>query len=61
MVSAGFNAADGETTGNPGSRWTGWLDHLPRPPRIPLPRTDMGGNDIAVLETKTASAGAVGH
>lgn len=39
------------------SRWTNWLDRIPRPPRIPLPRTDMGGSDIAVLETRTASAG----
>jgi hypothetical protein len=38
------------------SSWTNWLDRIPRPPRIPLPRTDMGGSDIAVLETRTASA-----
>ena len=57
-ASAEFDDTDGKMAANPGSRWTGWLDHLPRPPRIPLPRTDMGGSDIAVLEPGMESASA---
>jgi len=58
VTSAEFNGKDGEMAANPGSRWTGWLDQFPRPPRIPLPRTDMGGSDIAVLEPGMKSASA---
>lgn len=58
VVSAESNGTEGKTAANSGSRWASWFEHLPRPPRIPLPRTDMGGSDIAVLETRTASAGA---
>jgi hypothetical protein len=38
------------------STWTRWLARLPRPPRVPLPRTDMGGSDIAVLAPPTTAA-----
>ena len=58
VVSAEFHGTDGKMAANSGSRWTGWLDHLPRPPRIPLPRTDMGGSDIAVLDPGMESASA---
>ena len=32
------------------SKWSKWLDYLPKAPRIPLPRTDVDGSEIAVLE-----------
>ena len=32
------------------SQWSKWLDYLPKAPRIPLPRTDVDGSEIAVLD-----------
>lgn len=39
--------------------WSKWLGRLPRRPRIPFPRTDLGGDDIVVVEPD-ASTGESG-
>lgn len=37
-----------------------WLGKMPRRPRIPLPRTDLGGSDVMVVEPDASARSAGG-